>query len=115
MASLNPNYRKRDYLLPAGCRDLIDVLNLGKISPLLVRKYSGPPLPRPKSPKAGTSVELAAETGVKELAGSLGIQPFWIIADLLGMGLFASLRDKVKFEIALKLLSLYGVFAKKIS
>jgi DNA-directed RNA polymerase specialized sigma24 family protein len=30
MPALNPDYSKRDFLLPPGCKDLIDVLQLGK-------------------------------------------------------------------------------------
>jgi DNA-directed RNA polymerase specialized sigma24 family protein len=30
MSALNPDYSKRDFLLPPGCKDLIDVLQQGK-------------------------------------------------------------------------------------
>ena len=30
MASLTPDPKKRDYLLPPGCKELIDVLKLGE-------------------------------------------------------------------------------------
>jgi translation initiation factor IF-2 len=45
---------------------------------------------------------------IKELAGQLGIAPFKIIKDLMGMQIFANINQSVEPEIAAKLCELYG-------
>jgi len=118
MAGFDPGYIKRDYLLPPGCKDLIDVLNLEK-GLKQVEAGSGavpqPLEPRPKSPLAGMTVELPPSVIVKEIALLLGIKPFRVVAELMILGVFASVHERVDFDVAAKVLAKYGVQARKLS
>lgn len=111
MSDLNPDYSKRDCSLPAGCKDLIDVLNLNKR-----RNLADPPVkivPLPTKSGEGFTVEITPATTVKDLAEILHLRPIEIIAGLMGMGVFANLNHVVDFDSAAKLLAKYGYFATK--
>jgi hypothetical protein len=111
MHNLTPDYSKRDYLLPPGCKDLIDVLNLEA-----ARATGGvsfePALP-PASPLKGTTIELGPTVVVKDLACLLSVKAYIIVGDLMGTGLFVSVHDEVSFETAAKVLAKYGVIARR--
>src|SRR5215475_9741818 len=95
----SPDYTKRHYLLPKGCKDLIDVINLHKAKP---------PFPWHTTKSLQTELETSLEdassllppiTGeilvsqpitVGELAKLLSQKPFMIIADLMMLGVFAT-------------------------
>jgi hypothetical protein len=125
MHNIGPDYSKRDCLLPSGCKDLMDVLNLEKKKALeseqsaqgfiLKSLESKPTLPRRKSPLEGKTVELRPTTVVKALAQLIGIKPFMIIADLMELGLFATVNQPVSFDAAAKVLAKYGVAARKVA
>src|SRR5436190_23460969 len=91
-------YMKRGYLLPPGCKDLIDVLKLKekKQQALLTALPQLPPLPKifgttlkpwmpisvgkPASlPPVKGEITVPAETTVEELAALLGQKPFQIV------------------------------------
>ena len=70
----DPDYTKRSYLLPTGCKDLVDAL----------------------------VIPISRDITVSELASLLRQQQVRILADLFQLGVFASAEARVKFEIASK-------------
>ena len=82
---IGPDYNKRDYLLPKGCKDLADAL----------------------------VVNVPKEPTVLELAGLLGKQPASLVADLFQLGVFASARQRLSFETASKVAQKYGYVARQ--
>lgn len=135
------DYNKRSYLLPPGCKDLIDLLKLEEHKKRLSTQL--PPLPGlPGIVKGETSYEIfgpwklkkkkakepadqslsipsirevaiADEILVMELAKIAGQKPFKIIADLMEIGIFANVTQKIGFEAASRVLKKYGILAKK--
>jgi translation initiation factor IF-2 len=135
------DYNKRSYLLPPGCKDLIDLLRLEEHKKQLPFKL--PTLPptsgfvpspqefiglwklkkdKPKEPEtssAGTAASTSEVTipghGVLviELAKLAGQKPFKIIADLMQIGIFANVKQKVGFDAAARVLKKYGITAKR--
>jgi len=116
---------RRGYLLPEGCKDLIDVLPLERPSPpgnwkgfIAVSKFkpqvwktnwiaAATPLP----PIVGELV-IPDRSSVAQLAALLGQKPFQIIADLLGLGVFAGLHQPLDFDIISRVARKYGFVAK---
>lgn len=80
-----PDYTKRDYLLPKGCKDLADVLVINV----------------PKEPT------------VLELAALLGKKPACLMADLFKLGVFASVRQRLSLDTASKVAQKYGYVARQ--
>jgi len=104
----SPDYTKRDYLLPAGCKDLIDAINLeGKLG-------AGPvgqpvtPMPPPKG-----DIFLPRSTTLREFAEMLGQEPFRIIGDAMELGIFANVRVPLPFEIMAQIARKHGFTARK--
>lgn len=135
------DYNKRSYLLPPGCKDLIDLLRLEEqkkrspfkfpmlptesvdylpstqefIGPWKLKKNK-PKKPETISTESGTiprEVVIPETILVMELAKVAGQKPFKIIADLMEIGIFANVKQKVKFEAAERVLKKYGITAKK--
>ena len=137
---MNPEQYQRSYLLPPGCKDLIDVLRLEELQ----RTAPLPPenvgdslisgaesfsqvwkLKDKKSPAKSVSAESFAQPGfflevqlpasitVNYLASLLGRKPFQIIAQLMEFGIFVTAQQEVAFEAAAKVLRKYGLLAKK--
>jgi hypothetical protein len=82
------DYKKRGYLLPEGCKDLIDVM-----------QPPGQPMQNPKAPASPAPLPpivgelmVPEQMTVAELAAVLKQKPLKIIADLMGMGVFANLN-----------------------
>ena len=113
MADLNPNYSKRDYLLPPGCKDLIDVLNLKQPEEASRSELVAKIVPLPTQAAEGFTVEIAPNTTVKDLAEFLHVKPLGIIVALMEVGVFANINQVVDFDSASKLLAKYGYFAAK--
>jgi hypothetical protein len=138
------DYNKRSYLLPPGCKDLIDLLRLEEHKNQLSTQL--PPLPglsgivkgetfiastqevfapwklkkkKSKEPDESLSVPsirevvIPDEILVKDLAKIAGQKPFKIIADLMEIGIFANVTQKIGFETASRILKKYGIIAKK--
>ena len=80
-----PDYSKRHYLLPKGCKDLADAL----------------------------VITVSADIKVSELAASLGQTPVRVLADLFRLGVFASAEAPLSFETASKVAEKYGYLAKQ--
>ena len=121
---------KRGYLLPEGCKDLIDVLNL---PPLSVDRDAGkylidvsklkpevfkftpkkPPSHFPAQPPILTEILIPEGISVAQVTALLGQKLFRIIADLMELGVFATANQSVSFEILCKVARKYGFIAKK--
>jgi Translation initiation factor IF-2, N-terminal region len=134
------DYNKRSYLLPPGCKDLIDFLRLeeqkkqasiqlpflkglqpGETFPPETKQLFGPWKLKRKSkeqedtPKIPTlrEVTIPTEILVRELAETAGQKPYKIIADLMEIGVFANVNQAISFEAASRILKKYGIIAKK--
>src|SRR5688572_22204754 len=110
------DYTKRGYLLPNGCKDLIDVLKLhaqrkAREEPVRARPPFTPPavaLP----PVIGELV-IREHTTVLQLASSLNVKPVRIIAALMDLGIFTNLFTELDFETIATITRRYGYIAKK--
>lgn len=102
------DYSKRDYLLPPGCKDLIDALKLAPPG------SSHAPL-APGEPASTMQVLLVPNpTSVAHLAALLGQKPFKVIADLMELGVFASVKQLLPFETVAAVARKYGYLAKPV-
>lgn len=77
-----------------------------------------PPMPAPESGSAASEapaaetrkkLSLRAPVVVRDLAAALDIRPFRIISELMSMGIFASLNQDIKDEVAVKIADSHGV------
>lgn len=133
---MTPEQYQRSYLLPPGCKDLIDVLRLqelaqqAEIAPLLSEQapISGSEafsqvwnldqkklkLPFP-FPDQGffLEVQLGEAVNVQFLASVLGRPPAQILSDLTELGVIVSGDGQVSFDDAAKVLHKYGLRARK--
>lgn len=102
------DYKKRGYLLPEGCKDLIDVLKLD------MQHNQDPSLVQPAllTPLIGEMTVLDGMT-VSQLAAALKQKPFRIIADLMQIGVFATVQQPLAFDIIAHVVRRYGYAAKK--
>jgi len=136
------DYNKRSYLLPPGCKDLIDLLRLeeqkkrsaiqlpmlqglqgGEIFIAGTQEILGPwklKKMKSKEPQADSlsvpsirEVAISNEIYVRELAKLAGQKPFKIIADLMEIGIFANVNQNIGFETASRILKKYGIIAKR--
>jgi translation initiation factor IF-2 len=117
-------FMKRGYLLPEGCKDLLDALNLKEKQDFLTFKpFKTKPklasLPKPSvsfSPAPALlfkEIKLSAPITVGQLAEALKAKPFAIVADLMEMGIFASLKQSIDFGTASSVALKYGYLARK--
>jgi hypothetical protein len=116
------DYTKRGYLLPEGCKDLIDAMKLeGWLGPT---HQSAPPpatlppvvgelmAPATLPPVIGELMVPELPT-VAELAALLKVKPFQIIADLMQLGAFVTVKHQLDFVIISKVVRKYGLIAKR--
>jgi len=102
-------YMRRGYLLPKGCKDLIDVLYLkGQARPVM----KPTPLPTKPLPPVNGVVVLPGHTTVLELAAKLEQKPFRIVADLMEFGVFATVKQALDFNTLSKVTRKYGFRVK---
>ena len=120
------NYMSRGYLLPEGCKDLVDLLNL-QLKQQLPKPYFLPKLPKPfpnpqakpinwkkpPPPPLPREITIASQISVSDLAILLGHKPFHIIADLMELGVFANVMHLLSFETASQIATKYGFTLKK--
>jgi|ERR1041385_5267828 hypothetical protein len=131
---MTPEQYQRSYLLPPGCKDLIDVLRLQELQnqattpPAIsgqaaitgaesfskVWKFNEKKLkPAFAHPGFFLEVTLAAKVTVTYLASLLGRTPFQVAADLMELGVFATTHEQISFDDAARLLRKYGLSAKR--
>src|SRR5271154_3850049 len=103
------DFMKRGYLLPEGCKDLIDIL---KLKPHHEPKHPSPPHPAPPPPIIGEIV-IPEQTTILDLARLLSQKPFQIVADVMQLGVFATVKQTLRFEIISSVARKYGFIAKR--
>ncbi len=108
---MSSDYSKRDYLLPKGCKDLIDVINLQKSEKLAFPWQAGQS--SNQLPLITGEILVSEGTPVGEFAVLLGQKPFTIIADLMHLGIFATVTQLVDFEVMRKIARKYGYAVKR--
>ena len=97
-------YMKRGYLLPEGCKDLTDIPKY-KAKP-------APALPAPLPPIIG-EMAVPAHMTVTELAAALTQKPFRIIADLMELGVFVTVKHQLDFDMISKVVRKHGFTARR--
>lgn len=105
------DYSKRGYLLPKGCKDLMDVLRLEAHEKVLTRRQ------KQKSAVALTPVSgnvvIPEHTTVLQLASILHQKPVQIIADLMELGMFAIVTQELAFDTIAKVAQIHGCVARR--
>jgi hypothetical protein len=99
---MNADYSKRDYLLPNGCKDLIDVITLQRLGTANALTPPGQP----------TELMVSNPISVGQLAALLGQEQTRILADLMQLGVFASVDQLLNFDTVCKVAQNYGFSAK---
>src|SRR2546425_7034731 len=97
---MNHDYSKRDYLLPKGCKHLIDALKQEAQAHALHQQTFKPAAALP--PLKGEIVVPDHATTLR-LASILGQKPFRIIADLMDIGIFANVNQELDFDTITKI------------
>jgi len=92
----NPDYSKRDSLLPAGCKDLSDAIKHEQDSAM--RPAPDPPITR--------QISLPEKVSVKYLAEITG-------ASVRTITTLVSIHRSVDFEVAARILRKFGIEAKR--
>jgi hypothetical protein len=112
MQLMRPDYGKRDYLLPSGCKDLIDVL---KLSAHQARPKPWRPKPLTFPPGAALTGEMIipARATVLHLAMLLKKKPVRIVFDLLEMEIYAPITHELDFDTMAAIAQKYGYIARK--
>jgi len=123
------DFMKRGYLLPKGCKDLIDamrlkasllprgheqLLDLSKLKPQVFdfKLKHAPQTPVPLPPVTAELV-IPDQTTVSQLAALLGQKPFNIIADVMQLGVFAFVDQVLDFKTISSVARKYGYLAIK--
>jgi hypothetical protein len=101
---MDPDYNKRDYLLPNGCKDLIDVITLQGLGTANALTPPGQP----------TELLVSNPISVGQLAALLGQEQTTIIADLMQLGVFANADQLLNFDTVCKVAQNYGFTTKKV-
>jgi len=109
---MNFEHFERGYLLPKGCKDLIDVLNLQAKPQAKIFSKPGAAPPKQVSSIKG-ELWVSDSTTVKQLAALLGQKPFEIVADAMALGIFANVNQPLGFGVICKISAKYGYTAKR--
>jgi len=123
MSSIN-DPSNRGFLLPGGCKDLIDALHLRKAQVMNPQVLSQLQIRSPGSkggglnfPKRGARrlevVQLASEVTVRQLAGALQIPLAKLIELLQRRKLFTGVEQKLPFYTAAKIAWQFGVVVQR--
>ena len=108
---------KPRFLLPDGCKDLIDALRLQQQqsagAELSQHDNSTPPDSAPQPFPA--SVALPDPVIVRDLASVLHLKPFQVVGSLMLLNVLATLNTALDFNTASALCSHYGVSATKVA
>ena len=105
---------ERGYLLPAGCKDLIDVIDFQtKRKPAIsLRPIS---TSASHAPADNEVLLIFAPVTVRDLASALKQKPFKIIADLMELGVFATVSQRLGFDAVFKIARRYGYVSEKLA
>ena len=127
MGEMFYDYSKRDYLLPDGCKDLLDVLKLkqleagGDTAPSFEDflslcqlkpwvKHSAVTLPNQSIPE---EIVVDEPITVRELAELLNQKPSQLVADLMSLNILTTLNHALDFETVSKIAAKYGCKVKR--
>ena len=101
---------KRGYLLPKGCKDLIDTFK-----PHHEQKNMSPQhhVSLPSLPPVIGELVIPEQTSVLDLARLLSQKPFQIVADLMQFGAFATVEQTLDFEVISSVARKYGFTTKR--
>jgi hypothetical protein len=103
------DFRKGDYLLPEGCKDLIDVLKLKpEQRPKLQWRKRNSDLP-----PIGGRVIIPAQTPALQLAALLNQKPSRIIADVIQLGISVTVEQQLDFWIIFIVARRHGFIAER--
>jgi hypothetical protein len=97
----HPNYSKRDYLLPEGCRDLVDAIKREERS--ASQPVPDPPIVKHVTLPAKVSLGYLVEVTEQDLAT--------IIDELVCLRLFLGIYRSLDFKDAARFLRKYGISA----
>src|SRR2546422_4220293 len=117
MSSPLPDHR--EYVLPGGSKELIQLLKLNAKKPGTPKFGLSPPAnpPSPQKPKrklkSPPTVSLPNPVVVKDLASALGIKLYKLINLLKEMDVFTSVHQKIPFHLAAKVARRLGFIAQK--
>lgn len=104
-----PAPEKPRFLLPAGCKDLIDALRLQQLGggELEAREFH-------LEKKDGEMyLPLPERVRVRDLAAALDLKPYVLIGGLMHIGVFTGLNDMIDFATAAKVCAARGIRAIK--
>jgi hypothetical protein len=117
------DYSKRGYLLPGGCKDLVEISFyrlpegckvLLDVAGFKARKEHTPNLSAP-IPKITRDVIVPEQTSVRRLAALLGKHPSRIIIDLLELDVYSCVTTQLEFKVISKIARMYGYNAKRMA
>jgi hypothetical protein len=111
---MDQDYNNRGYLLPEGCKDLIDILKPKSRSDQVLCPALCPVVSVTLPPDAGELV-IPERMTVRALANLLNRKPSEIVADLIELKVMASLDQMVSFGVVSQVLLKYGFKARRDS
>src|SRR4051794_27091836 len=104
MGADHADYGKRDYLLPAGCKDIVDALKLQKKGK-----------PRPDIASVGAQVvHIPSRIDMANLASLLSRRPGQIASDLVDLGVNPFGNPELTFDVSAALAAIYGFVACEV-
>lgn len=107
----NQNYSKRDYLLPKGCSDLIDVLKQQAKKTALLPVNAQPPM-FPSDATMTRELVIPAHTTVLQLAALLRKTPMRIVLDLMDLGIDATIMAELDLDTVSAIARRYGYIVR---
>src|SRR5262245_46469477 len=103
---------ERGYLLPNGCKDLIDAIKLRATPRTDIFLHSASPAAN-QPPAMKGDLLVSDHATVSQLAALLGQKPFTIVADAMGLGIFAGANQSLDFDAISRIAAKYGYTAKR--
>jgi hypothetical protein len=101
---------KPRYLLPDGCKDLIDALRLERGSELSADSIAASPAAEPMP----ASISIPDPVLVRDLAAALHLKPHEVIRMLMQHNIFANQHSEIEFSKVLSICAKLGVVAHQI-
>lgn len=94
----------------------------GRIPKTQPAASGGPPRPPKKTAReladdspGDSYIHIPDPVTLRDLAVALGQKPFIIVGDAMKLGLFATVRDSLAFEVAEKIAKVHGFDAHKVA
>ena len=114
MSLVDFEHFERGYLLPKGCKDLIDVIDFrAKRKPTICLKPIS--IAATHTLLSNENLLLSLPVTVGDLASALKQKPFKIIADLMELGVFAAVNQCLGFDAVFQIARRYGYVAEKLA